>query len=65
MTDGYCGRLMGSFPRREDGGITWSEPFQRWDVEGNLVDGHALVKLSGSGVGLVGKLGKPPAAPIR
>ena len=35
------------FTTSEDEGITWSEPFQRKDTEGNLVDGHALVKLSG------------------
>ena len=51
------------FSTSEDGGITWSEPFQRKDVEGNLVDGHALVKLSGRGIGLVGNLGKPPTPP--
>ncbi len=51
------------FTTSEDGGITWSEPFQRRDADGNLVDGHALVKLSGDGIGLVGKMGKPPAAP--
>ena len=51
------------FTISEDGGITWSEPFQRRDSEGNLVDGHALVKLSGKGVGLVGNLGKPPTPP--
>ncbi len=51
------------FTSSEDRGNTWSEPFERKDVEGNTVNGHALVKLSGSGIGLVGKLGGPPPAP--
>ena len=51
------------FTTSDDGGITWSEPFQRKDVDGNLVDGLALVRLSGKSIGLAGKMGKPPAAP--
>ncbi len=51
------------FTSSDDGGITWSEPVQQKDADGNLVDGHALVRLSGNGIGLVGKLGKPPAGP--
>ncbi len=51
------------FTLSEDGGITWSEPFQKTDADGNLVDGHALVGLSGKSIGLAGKMGKPPVAP--
>ncbi len=43
-----------TFTTSEDGGITWSEPFERRDTNGDLVGGGStsLVKLSGNGVGL-------------
>ena len=42
------------FTLSEDGGITWSEPFERKDADGNPVGlrGKALVNLSGNGIGL-------------
>ena len=42
------------FTLSDDGGLTWSEPFERRDSEGNLVGlkGKALVNLSGNGIGI-------------
>ncbi len=41
------------FTMSEDGGLTWSEPFERRDRDGNLigVSGKALVNLSDNGIG--------------
>lgn len=42
------------FTISDDGGITWSQPFNCKDRDGTLVGGNSpsLVKLSGDGIGL-------------
>lgn len=51
--DGSILQLQGStFLESFDKGVTWSEPFEKRDVEGNLVSGRSLVNLSGDGIGL-------------
>ena len=48
----------------EDGGLTWSPltSDRVVDINGNLVSGYALVKLSGSDIGAAGTL-RPPHIP--
>src|SRR5262249_26570519 len=43
-----------TFTTSGDGGVTWSEPFECKDTNGNPVggEGSSLVKLSGRGIGL-------------
>ena len=52
------------FTTSDDGGITWSQPFTRKDVQGNPVVGSvepSLVKLSGRGIGLAARMSDPKA----
>ena len=54
-TDGRVLQLTGTlFTTSDDGGLTWSEPFQCRDTNGDLVGdgGMSLVRLSGNGIGL-------------
>jgi len=53
-----------NFTISEDGGISWSEPFHRNDVNGNAVGGGgtSLTRLSGKGVGLSAILKDPDDA---
>ncbi len=43
-----------TFTTSDDGGLTWSKPFQQVDTQGNPVGGSgtSLVKLNGKGIGL-------------
>ena len=53
--DGRILQLTGTlFTSSDDGGLTWSVPFQRRDTNGDLVGdgGMSLVRLSGNGIGL-------------
>jgi hypothetical protein len=55
LEDGRVLHASGTrFTTSEDGGITWSKPFERRDAEGNPVGGGGtcLVRLSGKGIGL-------------
>ena len=55
LEDGRILQLAGTnFTTSDDGGITWSEPFERRDPNGDLVGGlwMSLVRLSGNGVGV-------------
>ena len=51
------GRVLGAgrehFATSEDGGMTWSEPFQRRDANGDVVGGNSLVKLDGDAIGIL------------
>jgi hypothetical protein len=51
------------FTTSDDGGITWSRPFECKDVDGNPVGGGgtSLVRLSGKGIGLAGMRRDPEA----
>ena len=52
------------FTTSDDGGITWSQPFTRKDVQGNPVVGRvepSLVKLTGRGIGLAARVNDPNA----
>ena len=50
------GRILSAssthFSVSEDGGVTWSEPFQRRDPNGDIVGGGCMVRLSGNAVGI-------------
>ena len=52
-----------TFTTSDDGGLTWSEPFEYRDTDGNPVGGGgtSLVRLSGSGIGLAGMGGRREA----
>jgi len=55
LDDGRILHAAGTtFTTSDDGGITWSEPFQRRDTNGDRVGGGgtSLVNLSGKGIGL-------------
>ena len=56
LDDGRILHAAGTtFTTSDDGGITWSEPFERRDADGASVGGSgtSLVRLSGRGVGLL------------
>ena len=56
LDDGRILHAAGTtFTTSSDGGITWSEPFERRDADGASVGGSgtSLVRLSGRGVGLL------------
>ena len=56
LDDGRILHAAGTtFTTSDDGGITWSEPFERRDADGAPVGGSgtSLVRLSGRGVGLL------------
>jgi len=55
LEDGRILHVAGTiFTTSDDGGITWSKPYQCVDTEGNPVGGSStsLVKLDGKGIGL-------------
>ena len=57
LEDGRILQLAGrTFTTSNDGGLTWSEPFERRDPNGNLIGagGRSLVRLSGNGIGVAG-----------
>ena len=51
----------GKFTSSEDGGITWSEPFQRHDKNGDLVSPNQLVDLAGGAIGAISATRDPDA----
>ena len=66
LADGRILRAAGGeFIASEDGGMTWSEPFQRRDKNGNVVGGGgtSMVNLSGKGIGLAAIGGRTPPPP--
>ena len=66
--DGRILQLTGTlFTTSDDGGLTWSEPFQCHDTNGDLVGdgGMSLVRLSGNGIGLAAVRHTPSEAGSR
>ena len=64
LTDGRLLHAAHShFTTSEDGGLTWSEPYECHDTDGNLVGAGStsLVRLAGAGVGLAAARREPDA----